>query len=75
MQNQLMRQIAQRIMQTCNPQMRQIIQSASSPEHAIQMLCDRYPEVAKQIDTGIGRGLNPRQEVINFTQNPRNFNF
>lgn len=62
-------------MQTCNPQMRQIIQAAHSPEHAIQLLCDKYPQIAKQIDAGIGRGLNPRQEVMNFKQNPRNFKF
>lgn len=62
-------------MQTCNPQMRQIIQMASSPEHAIQILCSKYPDIAKQIDAGIGRGLNPRQEVMNFTQNPKSFKF
>ena len=61
-------------MQRCNPQMRQIIQNAQSPQQAIQMLCQQYPDIAKRIDTAIGQGQNPQQMVMNFIQNPQQMN-
>jgi hypothetical protein len=75
MQNQVMQHLAQQVMQKCNPQMRQIIHSAQTPQQAIQMLCNQYPDIARQIDTAIGQGQNPQQMVMNFLQNPGNRNF
>jgi hypothetical protein len=45
--------------------MRSIIQNASSPQAAVQQLCQKYPSIAQQIDGAIGQGQNPQQMVMN----------
>lgn len=48
-----------------DPNMRNIIQNAKSPEQALQELCKTYPNIAQQIDGAIGQGTNPQQMVMN----------
>lgn len=59
--------ILQMALQRCNdPRMRNIIQqNMNNPQEAIKMLCQQYPDIAKQIDTSIGQGQNPQQIVMN----------
>ena len=59
-------QILQMALSRCvDPKMRNIIQSARSPEQALQELCRIYPNLAQQIDGAIGQGNNPQQMVMN----------
>lgn len=54
-----------------DPNMLNIIQNAQSPQEAVQQLCQRYPGIAKQIDTAIGQGQNPQQMAMNMMNNHR----
>ena len=58
-------QLLTMVLQKCNPEMRSIIQNAQSPQHAVQELCQKYPDIAKQIDGAIGQGQNPQQIAMN----------
>lgn len=67
MQNQISpQQMLTMAMQRCrDPKMRQIIQNnMNNPKQMLEELCSSYPNIASQIDTGIGNGQNPQQWVM-----------
>lgn len=59
-------QLLQMALNKCaDPQMKNIIQNAKSPQQAVEQLCQSYPNIAKQIDGAIGQGQNPQQMAMN----------